>query len=79
MRSDEKSRALAFEILICTNAVRNVIKTKNSQQLNTLIQTGAEYGMISMDKSLKNLLDNRVITYKSAAQVAKNIDEFAKL
>jgi len=79
MRSDGKSRALAFEILICTHAVRNVIKTKNSQQLNTLIQTGAEYGMIPMDKSLKNLIDNRVITYNSAVQVARNIEEFAKL
>lgn len=79
LRADTKSRVLALEILVATAAVRHVIKSGNTEQLYTLIQTGSEYGMVAMDKSLKCLVDNQTITYQSALKRVRNIEEFHRL
>ena len=48
-------RIASAEILIATPAVRNIIREGKSHQLDAVIQTGAEFGMQSMDKTLVSL------------------------
>lgn len=72
-------RIAASEILIATPAVRNIIREGKSHQLEAVIQTGAEYGMQSMDKTLVNLIHNGTITYDEARNVAVDIDELDRL
>lgn len=72
-------RIAAAEILIATPAVRNIIREGKSHQLEAVIQTGAEYGMQSMDKTLVNLVHQGTITYDEARMVAVDLDELDRL
>jgi twitching motility protein PilT len=72
-------RAVAAEILIATPAVRNIIREGKSHQLEAVIQTGAEFGMQSMDKTLVTLIHNGTITYDEARNYAVDLDELDRL
>ncbi|MEO8105381.1 MAG: type IV pilus twitching motility protein PilT [Candidatus Saccharibacteria bacterium] len=72
-------RIAAAEILIATPAVRNIIREGKTHQLEAVIQTGAEFGMQSMDKTLVNLVHAGSITYDEARMLAVDIDELDRL
>ncbi len=72
-------RVAAAEILVATPAVRNIIREGKSHQLEAVIQTGAEFGMQSMDKTLVNLIHAGTITYDEARNVAVDIEELDRL
>lgn len=72
-------RIAAAEILIATPAVRNIIREGKTHQLEAVIQTGAEFGMQSMDKTLVGLVHNGSISYDDARMVAVDIDELDRL
>lgn len=72
-------RIASAEILVATPAVRNIIREGKSHQLEAVIQTGAEYGMQSMDKTLVNLIHNGTITYDEARNYAVDIEELDRL
>lgn len=72
-------RAVAAEVLIATPAVRNIIREGKSHQLEAVIQTGAEFGMQSMDKTLVTLIHNGTITYDEARNYAVDLDELDRL
>jgi twitching motility protein PilT len=72
-------RIAAAEILIATPAVRNIIREGKSHQLDAAIQTGAEFGMQSMDKTLVGLIHSGVISYDEARMYAVDIDELDRL
>ncbi|HUD03736.1 MAG TPA: type IV pilus twitching motility protein PilT [Patescibacteria group bacterium] len=72
-------RIAAAEILIATPAVRNIIREGKSHQLDAVIQTGGEYSMQSMDKTLVGLVHGGTVTYDEARNVAVDIDELDRL
>ena len=72
-------RVAAAEILVATPAVRNIIREGKSHQLEAVIQTGAEFGMQSMDKTLVNLVHNGSITYEEARNYAVDLEEIDRL
>jgi len=72
-------RIAAAEILIANSAVRNIIREGKTHQLEAVIQTGAEAGMQSMDKTLANLVHGGTITYEDARNVAVDIEELDRL
>ncbi len=72
-------RIAVAEILVATPAARNIIREGKTHQLEAVIQTGAEFGMQSMDKTLVNLIHNGTITYDEARNVAIDIDELDRL
>lgn len=72
-------RVPAAEILITNPAVRNIIREGKSHQLDSVIQTGADQGMQTMDRVLVNLVQNGTITYDSAYEVAVDLVEFERL
>ena len=78
-RKDGKGRIVATEIMVGTDAVRSCIREHRTQQLPTIIQTGSQYGMTTMDKSLKELYLRGIITYEAAVARAKNVSEFRNL
>jgi twitching motility protein PilT len=55
-RIDVKGRCGALEILICTPACANLIRKNKTIQLPSVMQTGREYGMQSMDHAIEGLL-----------------------
>jgi len=66
-RSIGKGRVAAREILICTPAVRNLIRQDLIPQIESAMQTGKSYGMITMEQAVKDLLDKGEITAEQAA------------
>ena len=72
-------RMAAAEILVATPAVRNIIREGKTHQLDAVIQTGAEFGMQSMDKTLVALIHNGTITYEEARNFAVDLDELDRL
>jgi twitching motility protein PilT len=72
-------RVPAAEILIATPAVRNIIREGKNYQLEAVIQTGAEYGMQSMDRTLVNLIHGGVISYDEARNYAVDVEELDRL
>lgn len=72
-------RVPAAEILIATPAVRNIIREGKNYQLEAVIQTGAEYGMQSMDHTLVDLVHKGVISYDEARNCAVDTEELDRL
>jgi twitching motility protein PilT len=72
-------RIAAAEILIATPAVRNIIREGKTHQLEAVIQTGAEYGMQQMDKTLSQLIHAGTISYDEARNYAVDLGELDRL
>jgi twitching motility protein PilT len=70
---------VAAEILIATPAVRNIIREGKSHQLDAVIQTGADQGMQSMDKTLVGLVQAGTITLDEARNYAVDLSEFDRM
>ena len=78
-RAGGEGRALASEILVVTPAIRNLIRERSVEQIPTSIQTGIQYGMHTMDMSLKLLFEEGIVTYEDAYAQVKNVEEFEQL
>ena len=74
-----QGRALATEILVATPAIRNLIREQSVEQIPTSIQTGIQYGMHTMDMSLKLLYEEGIVSYEDAIAQVKNTEEFQQL
>ena len=72
-------RIAAAEILVATPAVRNIIREGKTHQLEAVIQTGAEHGMQSMDKTLVDMIHAGTISYDEARTVAVDIEELDRM
>ncbi len=65
-------RVAAHEIMIATPAIRNLIREDKVAQMYSSIQTGAGYGMITLDQSLKELLRKGLVSRDDAVRLAQN-------
>jgi twitching motility protein PilT len=72
-------RVVSAEVLIANSAVRNIIREGKVHQLDAVIQTGADQGMQTMDRTLVGLVQSGVVTYDSAREVAVDLTEFERL
>jgi twitching motility protein PilT len=72
-------RVAAAEILVATPAVRNIVREGKTHQLEAVIQTGAEYNMQSMDRTLGGLVKAGTITYDQARDYAVDLSELDRL
>lgn len=61
-KGTQGGRIAAFEILIGTTAIKAMIRDKKTHQMLGLMETSAKDGMITMEHTLKNLLDANLIT-----------------
>ncbi len=66
LKSDGTGRVGAFEILVGTNAVRNLIRENQIPQIYSMMQTGSRYGMITMEEAINNLLQQGIISPETA-------------
>ncbi|MFH1768924.1 MAG: type IV pilus twitching motility protein PilT [Candidatus Omnitrophota bacterium] len=74
-----EGRLLATEILMATSGIRNLIREGEVAQIPSLIQMGAQHGMHTMDKCLKELFRKGKITKETALRKVKNVTEFESL
>lgn len=69
-------QVLAYEVLTSTQAVKSHIRDNTLGQLKSIIQTSADEGMRSMDKSLLELVKNGEISADVAAQYSTDPHSF---
>jgi len=76
---DGNSRVPACEVLIPTPAVRNLIREAKTHQIYSVMQTGAQFGMQTMDSSLAELFRRNKITKELAIRRSSNPEELERL
>ena len=72
-------RVVAAEVMVANPAIRNIIREGKSHQLDTIIQTGGDQGMQTMDRTLVKLVQSGVVTYDDAREFAVDLVEFERL
>lgn len=68
----------AFEVLVATNSVRNLIREGRSSQLANVMFTGTREGMQTLETSLAKLIAEGVISYESAVASSARPKELAR-
>jgi twitching motility protein PilT len=76
---DGRGRALAAEVLVATPAVRNLIREGKIYQIYSLMQTGAKFGMITMDQHLAQLVNSGKVTLEAALERCSNDEDLRRL
>lgn len=71
-RADGKGRVAAFELMITTPAISNLIRENKTYRITSDIQTGAKYGMKTLDSYLLELYAMGLISYEE--MIAKSYD-----
>src|SRR5918912_730382 len=77
--ADGHGRCVAAEVLVPTPGVRNLIREGKTHQIYSLIQTGAEQGMQTMDSSLAGLVRAGKITMATAETRSSQPAEMRRL
>lgn len=77
-KADGSGRVAAFEVMMATTAIRNLIREEKIHQIDTAIQTGSKFKMQSMDNSLLDLYKRGVITKEVALMQAINQDNLKR-
>ncbi len=77
-RVDTAGRVAAYEIMMCTPAIRTMIRDGKTHQLNHDIQMGAEDGMQTLDGHLLYLIRKGFISFENAVARCSNVAEFVK-
>ena len=78
-RRDGQGRIVAVETLVTTPAVRNLIREGKSHQILSVIQTGAKFGMQSMDTALRDLCRAGLIAEDEALMRSNDPDTLQRL
>ncbi len=74
-----KGMVPAIEIMLASDAVRNLIREGKPQLIDNLISTGINIGMTSLDRSLANLVLNGDIEMEDALRVSNRPEELRRL
>lgn len=73
-RIDKSGRVAAFEIMFSTPSIRSRIRDNKTFMIDSDIQTGSKFGMISLDTHLLNLYTAGVISYDDLITKSKDPD-----
>jgi twitching motility protein PilT len=71
-RIDSGGRVAAFEIMVCTPSIRALIRDAKTYRITSDIQTGAKYGMNTLDAHLTALYEQGTISYGELIMKAKD-------
>ncbi len=69
----------AVELLICNSAVRNLVREGKIHQIDMVIETSTEEGMISLNRSLANLVNQGLVAFEDAEIYSVNPSELRML
>ena len=72
VRADTKGRVACFEIMITTPSIQALIRDNKTFRITSDIQTGAKYGMVTLDANLMSLYERGLISYGDLITVAQD-------
>jgi twitching motility protein PilT len=76
---DRSRRVLACEVMNVNNAIRNLIREMQVQQVYSVVQTGRSDGMMTMNDSLKDLCDRGLVNVDTAMSRSPRPKELARM
>jgi twitching motility protein PilT len=74
-----KGRVMAMEVMMVTPAISNLIREGKTAQMYSAIQTGAKYGMQTLEMALKELCLSRQIRFEDAIGKTSRPEDFQRL
>jgi twitching motility protein PilT len=74
-----KGRIAAFEIMVATAAVRNLIRSGKTFELLSTMQLSTKDGMVTLDQSLADLVKRKIVSTDEAMQKTSNPERLLKL
>ncbi len=77
--NDGAGRVAATEVMMATPAVRNLIREGKLMSIPSALQTGAKYGMHTLNQSLAGLVQDGSISYEMAREKASDLAELNQL
>lgn len=77
--ADGQGRIAALEVLVGTDAVRNLIRDSKGHQLQSIIQTGAKEGMNTLSQDLNRLIRENKVTYEDALTICSDPRELESI
>ena len=72
-------RMAAIEVMLGTPAVKNLIREGKTHQMYSVIETSAQVGMQTMDRSLADMFRNGYTSYEECLMRAVDKENFARL
>ncbi len=75
---DGRGRIPAVEVLVCTPAVRNLIREKKIHQIYSYMQTGGKYGMQTMDNHLLELYGGGLVSASNVMEHASDLETMSR-
>jgi len=75
VNAEGTGRIASCEVMVCTSAVRNLVRSNKTHQIYSLMQTGGQYGMQTMDQGLARLVREGRVTESVAFDRCRNDDD----
>ncbi len=76
MRRIPKGRIASFEIMVSTTSIGALIRENKTYRIPSEIQTGSQYGMISLDAHLMALVNRGLVRPEEALEKSQSPEEF---
>ena len=77
-RAKGKGRVMAAEIMVCTSAIRALIRDDKVHQIESSMQAGKKYGMQTLNDALYQLYMGREVTKEECLRVTSKPSEFLR-
>jgi twitching motility protein PilT len=74
-----KGRAVAYEVMLGTTAIKTAIREGKTHQIETILETSQEVGMSVIERSLADLVRNGIITMEVAQSWSLRPEELSRL
>ncbi|KKR89884.1 MAG: twitching motility protein [Candidatus Woesebacteria bacterium GW2011_GWD1_41_12] len=75
----QKGRAVAYEVMLGTTAIRTAIREGKTHQIESILETSQETGMSTLEKSLAALVKNGTVTMEEAESWSLRPEELMRL
>jgi twitching motility protein PilT len=72
-RADGTGRIPALEVMICTSAIKNLIRESKTAQILSTLQTSQKYGMQTMEMAVKGLLERKLVSPEEAQPILSDM------
>ncbi len=72
-RADGTGRIPALEVMICTSAIKNLIRESKTAQILSTLQTSQKFGMQTMEMAVKGLLERKLISPEEAQPILSDM------
>ncbi len=78
-KAEGRGRVLASEVMMVTPAIRSLVRESKGHQIYSVIQTSQKEGMRTMNQSLYELYQKKLITYDDAFSRTTETDDLSRL